>query len=82
MTIIEKIQKATEYVARLEGTQDAQSLRNDAANIFADSYEEYIAIWDALREGPCEIELNDSCPGYIIEPQTVPEVVIPEDFSI
>lgn len=82
MTISEKIQKATEYVAKLEGIQEGTTLRNDAANIYADSYEEYIAIWDALREGPCEIELNDSCPGYIIEPQTVPEVVIPEDFSI
>lgn len=82
MTIIEKIQKATEYVAKLEGIQEGTTLRNDAANLWAESFEEYCAIWDALREGPCEIELNDSCPGYIIEPQTVPEVVIPEDFSI
>lgn len=82
MTISEKIQKATEYVAKLEGIQEATTLRNDAANLWAESFEEYCAIWDALQEGPCEIELNDSCPGYIIEPQTVPEVVIPEDFSI
>lgn len=82
MTINEKIQKARAYVAKLEGIQDAKSLRNDAANIYADTFEEYCTIWDALREVPCEIELNDSCPGYIIEPQTVPEVVIPEDFTI
>lgn len=82
MTIIEKIQKATEYVARLEGIQEGTTLRNDAANIFADSFEEYCAIWDALYEGPCEIELEDHIPGQVIEPQTVPEVVIPEDFSI
>ena len=33
-------------------------------------------------EGPCEVELEDHIPGQVIEPQTVPEVVIPEDFSI
>ena len=82
MTISEKIQKARAYVAKLEGIQEGTTLRNDAANLWAESFEEYCAIWDALREGPCEIELKDSCPGYIIEPQTVPEVVIPEDFSI
>ena len=82
MTINEKIQKARAYVAKLEGIQEDTTLRNDAANIFADNFEEYCAIWDALYEGPCEIELDDSCPGYIIEPQTVPEVVIPEDFTI
>ena len=52
MGIDTKIQKATEMVAKLKGSQDAQSLRNDAANIFAESYEEYMTIWDAL-EGVC-----------------------------
>lgn len=51
MSINEKIQKAKEYVAKLEGIVIAEELRNDAANIFADSYEDYMAIWLALRKG-------------------------------
>lgn len=49
MDINEKIQKAKEYVAKLDGTMNAEQLRNDAANIFADNYEEYQAIWCALK---------------------------------
>ena len=49
MSINEKIQKAQAYVKKLEGIQEAQSLLNDAANIFADSYEDYMAIWCALK---------------------------------
>lgn len=51
MDINEKIQKAKEYVAKLEVTVDAKELRNDAANIFADNQDEYQAIWDALQKG-------------------------------
>ena len=51
MSINEKIQNAKEYVAKLEGIQEVRSLQNDAANIFADNYEEYMAIWDALQNG-------------------------------
>lgn len=51
MDINEKIQKAKDYVSKLEGIQEPVSLRNDAANICADSYEEYQAIWDALQKG-------------------------------
>ena len=51
MSINEKIQQAKAYVAKLEGIQEAGSLRNDAANIFADNYEEYMTIWDALKKG-------------------------------
>lgn len=51
MDINEKIQKAKEHVAKLEGIQEPVSLRNDAANIYAGSYEEYQAIWDALQKG-------------------------------
>lgn len=51
MAIKEKIQNATEYVAKFKGTMDATVIQNDAANIFADNYEDYMAIWRALQEG-------------------------------
>ncbi len=51
MSINEKIQKAKAYVKKLEGIVSAEQLRNDAANIFADSYEDYMAIYEALRKG-------------------------------
>ena len=47
----EKIRKAKDYVAKLEGIVNAEQLRNDAANIFADNYEEYMTIWDSLQKG-------------------------------
>lgn len=50
MSINDKIQKAREYMAKLEGIVCEEQLLNDAANIFADSYEEYMAIWAALRK--------------------------------
>ena len=49
MDINEKIQKAKEYVAKLEGIVTAEQLVNDAANIFADNYVEYMTIWCALK---------------------------------
>lgn len=49
MDINEKIQKATDYVAKHSGSADPKGILNDAANIFADSYEEYQMIWDALQ---------------------------------
>lgn len=49
MSIKEKIEAAKAHVAKLEGIQEAQSLQNDAANFFADTYEEYMAIWCALQ---------------------------------
>ena len=48
MSINDKIQKAKEYVAKLEGIVSPEQLFNDAANIFADGYEEYMTIWHAL----------------------------------
>ena len=48
MSINDKIQKATEYVEKLEGIVSQEQLLNDAANIFADNYEEYMDIWQAL----------------------------------
>ena len=51
MSIKDKIQKANDYVAKLEGIVSPEQLRNDAANIFADNYEEYMTIWDALQKG-------------------------------
>jgi len=51
MTINEKIQNAKELVAKLEGIKDATTNRNDAANIFAESFDEYMTIWDELQKG-------------------------------
>lgn len=50
MNINDKIQKAKELVAKLEGIKDPVTNRNDAANIFAESFDEYMTIWDALQE--------------------------------
>lgn len=50
----EKILKAKEYVAfvgRNANEEQHMCIRNDAANIYADSYEEYMAIYEALRKG-------------------------------
>jgi hypothetical protein len=49
VSINEKIEAAKAHVAKLEGIQEANDLQNDAANFFADSYEEYMAIWCALQ---------------------------------
>ena len=54
MSINEKILKAKEYVAFVGRNADAEQnmyIRNDAANIYADSYEEYMAIYEALKKG-------------------------------
>lgn len=54
MSMVEKIQKAKAYVAIVgrNATGDVHMcIRNDAANIFADSYEEYMAIYEALWKG-------------------------------
>lgn len=48
MSINEKIQKAKAYVEKLQGIVDECQLLNDAANIFADNYEDYMDIWHAL----------------------------------
>jgi hypothetical protein len=50
VSINEKIQQAKELVAKLEGIKDPVTNRNDAANIFAESFDEYMTIWDALQE--------------------------------
>ena len=54
MTIIEKIQKAKDYVAivgRNASWEQLLFIRNNAANIYAESYEEYMTIWDAFKKG-------------------------------
>ena len=54
MSINDKIQKARAYVAMMGGLASEEQLmciRNDASNIFADSYEDYMAIYEALRKG-------------------------------
>ena len=50
MSINDKIQSAKDLVAKLEGIKDPVTNRNDAANIFAESFDEYMIIWDALQE--------------------------------
>lgn len=47
MTIAEKISAARAYVEMVGATDEA---RNDAANIYASSYEDYLAIWNALEK--------------------------------
>ena len=54
MEMEEKIQKAWQYVEIVGCNATEEQLmyiRNDAANIFADSFEEYMAIYEALRKG-------------------------------
>ena len=54
MSINEKIQKAKAYVAMMGGLASEEQhmcIRNDAANIYADSYEDYMAIYEGLRKG-------------------------------
>lgn len=54
MDIKEKIQKAKDYVAIVGRTASAELLmyiRNDASNIFAGSFDEYMTIYDALKKG-------------------------------
>ena len=51
MTIDEKITCAIKYVREHidEPERDVSEIKNDAANIFADNYEEYLTIWRALE---------------------------------
>ena len=47
-----KIQYAINYVAnigRKASEEEHMYIRNDAANIFADNYEEYMVIYEALK---------------------------------
>lgn len=56
MTLSEKIQEAQNYVrnyrtkANMEALIDMQEVKNDAANIWGDTMEEYEAIWKAVEE--------------------------------
>lgn len=56
MTLSEKIQEARDYVrnyrtrANMGELIDMQEVKNDAANIFGDTIEEYHAIWEAIEE--------------------------------
>lgn len=47
LNISEKITAAREYAKRNGQTEEA---KNDAANICADSYAEYLIIWEALNK--------------------------------
>lgn len=43
-----KINNAIQYVQQNRNCGDLQEVKNDAANIFADSFEEYNEIWRHL----------------------------------
>ena len=45
----EKIRKALDYVAEHKDTDGLVMAKNDAANLFADSFDEYMMIWDAYQ---------------------------------
>lgn len=51
-TIEAKISKALEYFSYMKEKHgvDYSTLRNDAANLFADTYDEYMTIYEALNE--------------------------------
>lgn len=49
MTIEEKIRRAENHVSIYSPVDGTKTAMNDAANIYADSYEEYMEIWDALQ---------------------------------
>ena len=47
----EKIKNAFEYInaRRDAGDADEATIKNDASNIFADSFEEYMIIFEAVK---------------------------------
>ena len=45
----EKIRSAVDYVAEHKDIDGLTMAKNDAANIFADSFDEYMLIWDAFE---------------------------------
>ena len=45
-----KIEDAIRYYEQHRSCGDPKEVKNDAANIFADSYEEYLALWDHLEK--------------------------------
>lgn len=44
----EKIKSAIRYFENHRDFGDPKEIKNDAANIYSDSYEEYMTIWDNL----------------------------------
>ena len=49
MTMEEKISAAIDYAVDNWYADGETMAKNDAANIYASTYEEYVAIWAALR---------------------------------
>lgn len=45
-----KIKNAISYYLKYRHYGDSTSVKNDAANIFADSYEEYLILWEHLNK--------------------------------
>ena len=45
-----KIEDAIRYYEQHRGCGDPKEVKNDAANIYADSYEEYLTLWDHLEK--------------------------------
>ncbi len=50
-----KIHNAIAYVEAMHG-MTSKDIRNDAANIFAATFDEYMLIWDALDDIFGEVE--------------------------
>lgn len=45
-----KINEAVRYYEQHKGCGDPKQIKNDAANIFAGNYEEYLTLWDHLEK--------------------------------
>lgn len=45
-----KIKNAISYYLKHRHYGDDTRIKNDAANYFADSYEEYLILWDQLKK--------------------------------
>ena len=46
----QKINNAISYYLKFRHYGDCNRIKNDAANYFADSYEEYLILWDHLKK--------------------------------
>lgn len=49
MEMDKKIRSAVDYVAEHKDIDGLTVAKNDAANIFADNFDEYMLIWDAFE---------------------------------
>lgn len=65
-----KIQNAISYYRRYRHFGDSNAVMKEAANYFADSYEEYILILDHLKRGyqPDAVAVPCNAPVLIVPP--------------